>query len=78
MIHLVQGSAAPGTWSPSCCCGTGRQGSTTDHAAIASLLERFKSHTKALNALLEWFSGLRAMFGGREIPPFIQARINEV
>lgn len=52
---------------------------TTDHEQIAQLLERFKKMHEEINANMQtWFSGLRAVYGGPEIPEPIQKKIDVV
>jgi len=52
---------------------------TTNHAGLAELLERFKvRHEKVENDLGGWFSGLRATYGDKKIPPHIQKSIDDV
>ncbi|HUF22870.1 MAG TPA: VWA domain-containing protein [Vicinamibacterales bacterium] len=52
---------------------------TTDHAAIAAILARYREqHEKIESDLRSWFSGLRAVYASREIPPRIQARVDAV
>lgn len=50
---------------------------TSDHAAVAQLLENFRAQNAQIESELEdWFSGLRALYGRQAIPPQIQNRID--
>jgi len=52
---------------------------TIDRAGILAVLEQFKKdHEKIEADLRQFFSGLRAVFSGGEIPPEIQAEIDAV
>ncbi|MEX2272253.1 MAG: VWA domain-containing protein [Vicinamibacterales bacterium] len=52
---------------------------TNDHAQIAAIINRFRGrHEKIETQLAEWFSGLRAVYGSREIPAHIQKEIDGV
>ena len=52
---------------------------TTDHAAIAGILERYRDRHEPIESdLRDWFSGLRAVYGSKDIPPRIQSRIDAV
>ena len=52
---------------------------TTDHAEIVAVLERFKKdHERVEASMKQQFSGLAAVYGGRQIPAAIQARINAI
>jgi VWFA-related protein len=52
---------------------------TTDRALLARTLTRFRErHAKIETDLREWFSGLRAVYGSKEIPPHIQREIDAV
>ena len=52
---------------------------TTDHTAVAALLERFRSgHEQIEGDLNQYFSGLQAVYGSKVIPPPIQARIDHI
>jgi VWFA-related protein len=52
---------------------------STDRAAILAVLEAFrKNHEKIERDLTEWFSGLRAQYGSREMPAHIQKDIDAV
>ncbi|TAK17982.1 MAG: VWA domain-containing protein [Acidobacteria bacterium] len=52
---------------------------TTNHAGLGELLERFKrEHDRIETKLFEWFSGLRAIYGDKRIPPRIQKDIDQV
>jgi VWFA-related protein len=52
---------------------------TTNHAGLAELLQRFKDrHEKIETQMAEWFSGLRAIYGDKTIPPHIQKQIDDV
>lgn len=52
---------------------------TVDHERVASVLSRYKArHTKIEALLAQHFSGLRAVYGSRTIPPTIQREIDEV
>jgi VWFA-related protein len=52
---------------------------TTDHAAVLSLLQRFKDRHERIELLLrQQFSGLAAVYGGTQIPQQLQANIDDV
>jgi VWFA-related protein len=52
---------------------------TTDHAKIAGIVARYKArHTRIEAMLSQWFSGLRAVYGSKEIPKHIQAEIDAI
>ena len=52
---------------------------TTDHALIARTVARYDERAEAIEADLKgWFSGLRAIYGSKTIPPHIQGRIDAV
>lgn len=52
---------------------------TTDHAKLAALVERFKNRNEKIEQMLAaHFSGLRAVYGSKEIPKHIQAEIDAV
>jgi VWFA-related protein len=52
---------------------------TTDHATIAALVQRYRERHEHIEALLsQHFSGLRAVYGSKVIPPHIQAEIDAV
>ena len=52
---------------------------TTDHEAIATMLERFRrSHERIEADLAMAFSGLAALYGSKEIPKYLQTSIDEV
>ena len=52
---------------------------TTDHALLKRTVLRFRDRHAAIETeLLEWFSGLRAIYGSKEIPPHIQKQIDAV
>src|SRR6185295_12483571 len=52
---------------------------TTDHAQILRVLERFKArHTGIEQMLKSRFSGLAAVYGGRDLPKDIRAEVNRV
>src|SRR5262245_11331049 len=52
---------------------------TTDHEAIATMLERFRrSHERVEADLAMAFSGLAAIYGSNEIPKHLQTSIDEV
>ncbi len=47
---------------------------TTDHETIAALVQRYRERHEHIEALLsQHFSGLRAVYGSKVIPPHIQA-----
>jgi VWFA-related protein len=52
---------------------------TSDHKTIADVVARFKArHTKIEALLAQYFSGLRAVYGAKTIPPHIQREIDAV
>jgi VWFA-related protein len=52
---------------------------TTDHELIAQTISRYRQrHERIDTGMNEWFSGLRAVYGSREIPPHIQREIDAV
>jgi VWFA-related protein len=52
---------------------------TSDHRMIADMLGRFKArHTKIEGLLSQHFSGLRAVYGSKKIPPNIQKEIDAI
>lgn len=52
---------------------------TTDRAHILSVLRTYRErHNKVDLQLREWFSGLRAVYGSKEIPPHVQREIDTV
>ncbi len=52
---------------------------TTNHAEIVAVLERFKKdHERVEASMKQHFSGLTAVYGGRQIPSSIQARIDAI
>lgn len=52
---------------------------TTDHEQIAAVLERFRTEHEGIEAsLAHWFSGLTAVYGNKDIPPFVQAPIDRI
>jgi VWFA-related protein len=52
---------------------------TTNHAAMLGLVERYRDRHEKIEGLLEQhFSGLRAIYGSKEIPPNIQVEIDAV
>ncbi|HVL68343.1 MAG TPA: VWA domain-containing protein [Vicinamibacterales bacterium] len=52
---------------------------TTDHAKVFETLERYwKKHEWIESRLQHHFSGLAAVYGSREIPPFIQQEIDQI
>ena len=52
---------------------------TTDHALIARTVARYGEAAEAIETDLKaWFSGLRAIYGSKTIPPHIQRRIDAV
>ena len=52
---------------------------TADHDRIIPIVERFKKlHEGIESKLANYFSGLRAVYGSKEIPPNIQKEIDEV
>ena len=52
---------------------------TTDHALITDIVERFRDRHNAIEMdLRDWFSGLRAVYGSKEIPAHIQTQIDAV
>lgn len=52
---------------------------TTDHQQAAEVIERFKTHHEAIEALmLQHFSGLGGYYGGSKIPQHLQIMIDRV
>jgi len=52
---------------------------TPDKTAIAALLERYRQDAERIETdLREWFSGLRAVYGPKDIPARIQKQIDAV
>jgi VWFA-related protein len=52
---------------------------TTDHALVGRTVARYGEAAEAIEADLKgWFSGLRAVYGSKTIPPQIQRRIDAV
>jgi VWFA-related protein len=52
---------------------------TTNHALLGDLLTRYRDKHKEIEHELQlWFSGLRAIYGSKEIPPHIQKMIDDV
>jgi VWFA-related protein len=52
---------------------------TTNRALIRQTVERYRDrHARIETNLSEWFSGLRAVYGSKEIPPHIQRDIDSV
>jgi VWFA-related protein len=52
-------------------------GFTTNHASLVTVVEHFRDrHEKIEQMLAEYFSGLRAVYGSREIPKPIQTEID--
>jgi VWFA-related protein len=52
---------------------------TTDRAAIVTTLERFrKGHERVEADMAQYFSGLRAVYGSRELPGHIQRQVDEI
>jgi VWFA-related protein len=52
---------------------------TTNHRSILDVLSRFKArHTRIESLLTQHFSGLRAIYGSKSIPPRIQREIDAV
>ena len=52
---------------------------TSDHEAVAHVLERFRERHERLEAdLTHQVSGLAAVYGGREIPEKMQSEIDEL
>ena len=52
---------------------------TTDHALIARTVARYGQGAEAIESdLKQWFSGLRAIYGSKDIPAQIQRRIDTV
>ncbi len=50
---------------------------TTNHAQVVALLERYKKeHLGIERQLLDHFSGLRAVYGSRDMPPALQTDID--
>jgi VWFA-related protein len=50
---------------------------TTNHAQVVALLERYKvEHLAIERQLLDHFSGLRAIYGTRDMPPSLQKEID--
>lgn len=50
---------------------------TTDHARLVTVVERFQAANPTIEqALSQWFSGLRAIYGASEIPRHIQSMID--
>ena len=52
---------------------------TTDHEQAAQVVERFKKqHERVERDLSDWFSGLRAVYGSKDIPAKIQTEIDAI
>jgi VWFA-related protein len=52
---------------------------TTDHEAIAKVLEAMRTQTPEIEAnLRQYYSGLAALYGTSTLPPFIQAGVDKV
>lgn len=52
---------------------------TTDHAQAAEVVQRFKKqHERVERDLSDWFSGLRAIYGSKDIPKKIQDEIDGI
>jgi len=52
---------------------------TTNHDALLAVVQRYREqHEKIETDLEQYFSGLRAVYGARTIPSYIQSRINSV
>jgi VWFA-related protein len=52
---------------------------TTDHAKVLGVMDRFKKDHEKVEALLrQQFSGLAAIYGGREIPAPVQKEIDAI
>jgi VWFA-related protein len=52
---------------------------TTDHAKMVGLIERYRDQNEKIEGMLaHYFSGLRAIYGSKEIPDYIQAQIDAV
>ncbi len=52
---------------------------TTDHQKAAEVIERFKAHHEAIEALMrQYFGGLTALYGGGKIPSPLQILIDRV
>ena len=52
---------------------------TTDHAKMVGLIERYRDRNEKIEGMLEQnFSGLRAIYGSKEIPDDIQGEIDAV
>ena len=52
---------------------------TTNHEAVRAVVERYRDRHEKIETLLdEHFRGLRALYGSRNIPAFIQTEINGV
>ena len=52
---------------------------SADHEAIARVLDRFKAgHERIESDLTQYFRGLQAVYGSKTIPPYIQARVDQV
>ncbi|MDQ3071390.1 MAG: hypothetical protein M3R55_16875 [Acidobacteriota bacterium] len=52
---------------------------TSDHAKAGRILERFRDqHGQIEHELLQWFTGLRALYGSPDIPAHIQRKIDAV
>jgi VWFA-related protein len=50
---------------------------TTNHTHLVAFVERFRDRQQKIEQMLaDWFSGLRAIYGSKEIPPQIQAEID--
>ena len=50
---------------------------TTDHEAVRGVVERYRErHEQIETKLVEYFSGLRAVYGPKQIPQFLQADID--
>ena len=52
---------------------------TSDHALLRRTIERLRDrHTAIETNLEEWFKGLRAIYGSKDIPPHVQRQIDSV
>ena len=52
---------------------------STNHALLGDVLARYRDRHKEIEHELQmWFSGLRAIYGSKEIPPHIQKMIDDV
>src|SRR5262249_49209741 len=52
---------------------------TTDHTMVSRLLAKYRDSAESIETdLREWFSGLRAVYGSKDIPAHIQKKIDAI